>query len=483
MRIRSAALAALFALVSGFAAFAQDSPVKPAPTGIEGIWEGPLKVGPVELRLAFKVKKEDDGKFAAMMVSIDHGAQGVRCDKVEFADRKLSVTLPKIKAEFAGEMAADAQSIKGEYKQSGATFPLELKRVGKASSLNRPQHPKKPYPYKTEEVEFENPTAGNIKLAGTLTLPKGDGPFPAVVLVSGSGPQDRDETIFGHKPFLVLADHLTQKGIAVLRYDDRGVGKSGGNYKDATSADFATDAYAAVTFLKGRKEIDPKRIGIAGHSEGGMIAPMIAADHPDDVAFIVLLAGTGIPGDELLVTQVEALTRASGASAEKVAFVVRLQKTLMAAAKTGKTKDERKAAILAAAKELEAGMTDAEKKMFAEDKLDERTEEVMAARLVEPWMAFFLDFDPKSALKRVKCPVLAVNGELDLQVIPGPNLAGITSALKDGGNDRVTVKRFPGLNHLFQHTKTGLLSEYGQIEETFAPEALEFIADWVAKAK
>ena len=205
-----------------------------------------------------------------------------------------------------------------------------MKRVEKVSTLNRPQTPKKPYPYPAEDVTFENKTAG-IKLAGTLTLPKGDGPFPAVVLISGSGAQDRDETLFGHKPFLVIADHFARNGIAVLRFDDRGVGKSGGKQEGATSADFATDAHAAVKYLQGRKEIDPKRIGLMGHSEGGLIAPMVAADHPDDVGFIVLLAGPGLPGDEVLRSQLEAILKASGVGTEKIELMKRLQRTAVTA--------------------------------------------------------------------------------------------------------------------------------------------------------
>lgn len=481
MRVRFWA-AALAAAVAFGGAFAQDPPAaKPAPGGVVGIWEGPLKVGPIELRLAFHIKKNGGDKLTATMDSIDQGAKGIPCGEVGFADQTLTLDVLRIKGKLTGTLADDGQTVKGEWEQGGQKFPIDLKRVEKVSTLNRPQLPKKPYPYREEVVEFENPV-GNFKLAGTLTLPKGDGPFPAVVLVSGSGPQDRDETLFGHKPFLVLADYLTKKGVAVLRYDDRGVAKSKGKADGATTADLATDAHAAVSFLKGRSEIDPKRIGIAGHSEGGIIAPMVAADHPADVGFIILLAGTGLPGNEILRTQVEAILKAAGEPADKIALTGRYQKALLDASVKGATTDERKATILAAGQAFAETLTEEQKKSLELDKLDEKAGEAAAARLADPWMHYFIGYDPRPALRKVKCPVLAVNGELDLQVVHGPNLAAIADALKEGGNGRVTTKLFPGLNHLFQPTKTGSISEYGQIEETFSPEALAYIADWVEKA-
>ena len=448
---------------------AQDPPTKPAPA-VAGIWEGPLKLGPLELRLAFHVKAADGYTFTATMDSIDQGALGIPCGKVTFASPKLTIDVPKIGAGFAGELAADAQSLKGEWKQSGAAFPLDLKRVEKPSTINRPQHPKKPYPYRAEDVAFENPAADNVKLAGTLTLPKGNGPFPAVVLVTGSGPQDRDETLLGHKPFLVLADHLTKKGVAVLRYDDRGVGKSAGKFEGATSADFAADAYAAVAYLKTRQEIDPKRIGLAGHSEGGFVIPMTAADHPADVAFLVLLAGPGVPGDQILRRQQRDILNAMGTAEKDIDRYQDFQKTLLPLALKPGPAEERKKALQAASKEFLDTLAENDRKNLG-------SADALAAKLADPWMHYFLAHDPRPVLGRVKCPVLAVNGEFDLQVAHDENLPAIAAAVKAGGNDKVTTKMLPGLNHLFQHSKTGIISEYGQIEETFAPEALEVVAD------
>jgi pimeloyl-ACP methyl ester carboxylesterase len=456
-------------------------PVPPAARGIEGIWEGPLKIGAIELRIAFTIKSDRDGKLTATLDSIDQGAKGIPCEEASFADGKLTVGMPKMKAKFVGKLAADGRSIEGKFEQAGLEIPLHLKRVEKISTLNRPQTPKGPFPYPVEDVTFENAKAG-IQLAGTLTLPKGDGPFPAVVTLSGSGAQDRDETLFGHKPFLVIADHFARQGIAVLRFDDRGVGKSGGKQEGATTADFAIDALAGVRFLKGRKEIDPKRIGLLGHSEGGLIAPMVAAEHPGDVAFIVLLAGPGLPGDEILRTQLVAILKAGGEKPEKIDLYQRMQKALVAVAKKPGPAEKRKDELAAALKEFLNSLTAEEKKEFGTESGFDK-EKAIVGRIGEPWFAYFLGYDPRPTLGKVRCPVLAVTGELDLQVLHRENLAAIEQAVRGGGNDRVTVKSFPGLNHLFQTAKTGLPNEYGQIEETIASAVLEFLADWVRRQK
>lgn len=466
-------------IVSAPVLLAQPKPESKSPVGI---WEGPLKAGAIELRIAFKITKDKDGKLAATMDSIDQGAKDLPCSDVSYADGKLTVGIPLGKAKYTGKMSENGASIQGEFEQSGAKLKLDLKRVEKVSSVNRPQHPKKPYPYADEDVTFVNAAADNIKLAGTLTLPKGDGPFPAVVLVSGSGPQDRDETLLGHKPFLVLADHLTRNGIAVLRYDDRGVGKSAGKHDTATSADFATDAFAAVSYLRGRKEIDSKRVGIMGHSEGGLIAPMVAANHPEEVAFIVLLAGPGVPGDEVLLLQQKVIAKAMGAKPEEMKLGERLMGAILPAAKEPGPADERKKKIEKAAAEFLAGLTPEEKKRIDAGG-GEKTAAAGVARLGDVWMQYFLTFDPRPTLGKVKCPVLAINGELDTQVIPDQNIPAIEKALKAGGNERITMKVFSKLNHLFQKSKTGVPSEYGQIEETFSPEALVYISDWLKKLK
>jgi hypothetical protein len=364
----------------------------------------------------------------------------------------------------------------GQFKQGGFTLPLTLKKTDKPTEVKRPQEPKKPYPYVEEEVSYENKKAG-VKLAGTLTLPQGKGPFPAVLLITGSGAQDRNEAILGHKPFLVLADHLTRKGIAVLRVDDRGVGGSTGNVSQATSEDFAGDALAGVEFLKSRKEINPKKIGLIGHSEGGIVAPM-AAVKSKDIAFIVLMAGTGLTGEEILYLQGELISRAAGAHLLDVAAQRRLQEQMFAVvlSETDNARAEKKLREILA--EEVSKLSEEEKKAAGSAS---GAMEAQIKSVLSPWFRFFLTYDPKPTLRKVKCPVLAINGEKDLQVPPKENLRAIEEALKAGRNKDFTIKELPKLNHLFQTCTTGSLSEYSQIEETIAPVALETIADWIVK--
>lgn len=439
----------------------------PAKAGIEGLWYGVLKVGAIELRLGFQIEKTGD-KLSAKLHSIDQGDVKVPMDSVTYADGTLTIKAEKLKLTYVGRLNGGGTTIEGELDQ-GVKLKLDLNRTEKVPTSNRPQLPKKPYPYVEEDVTFESTTTG-VKLAGTLTRPKGDGPFPAAVLISGSGPQDRDETLLGHKPFLVLADHLTRKGVAVLRYDDRGVGKSTGDFEGATSKDFADDAAGAVAFLKARKDIG--KIGLIGHSEGGLIAPLVAAGNKD-VGFIVLLAGPGLPGDEIVVAQSELIATAMGEKKDEVARGLVLSRKLFAAAKAGGTAKELEAVIAQFEKEL---TDEAEKKEFAKAK------PLLTAKMKEissPWYKFFLGHDPRPVLAQVKCPILAMNGSLDLQVPCESNLAAIRKATV--GNKDVTTKELPGLNHLFQTTKTGLPSEYGVIEETFAPAALDVLTDWLLK--
>ncbi len=330
--------------------------------------------------------------------------------------------------------------------------------------LRRPQTPKPPFPYKIENLTYQNETA-KIKLAGTLTLPQGKGPFPAVILISGSGAQDRDETIFEHRPFHVLADALTRRGIAVLRVDDRGVGGSTGSVATSTSDEFAGDVMAGIAVLKLRPEIDAKKIGLIGHSEGGIIAPIVAA-RSNDVAFIVLLAGTGLPGDEILFMQGRLISKVMGASEKDLDRQKELQKRLFDIVKTERDTSKSGPAIRQAVKKLLSELTPEERKEAGDL---EATTETQIKQLDTPWFRFFLAFDPRPTLEKVRCPVLALNGEKDLQVPPKEDLAEIAKALKKGGNTRVTTMELPGLNHLFQTCKTGAVSEYSEIEETIAP--------------
>lgn len=345
------------------------------------------------------------------------------------------------------------------------------------ASINRPQEPSKPYPYYTEEVAFENMQA-QVTLAGTLTLPSEEGNYPAVILISGSGAQNRDEEISGHKPFLIIADHLTKQGIAVLRYDDRGVGKSTGDFDAATTADFALDVRAALEFLKTRKEINSNKIGLIGHSEGGLIAPMVASDSPD-VSFIVLLAGPGIEISKVLLTQQELIPRANGVSDSEIQeYILPVHKKayqmIAKATDVGQLKTD-------LAKLIAESYDSAPADLMPSDISKEELISTQSEKWSSEWFRNLLIYDPESVLESVTCPVLALNGEKDLQVTPKENLSGIKNALKKGGNSNVTVEELPNLNHLFQNCETGSPAEYGKIKETFSPVALKEITDWIWK--
>jgi len=375
---------------------------------------------------------------------------------------------------YEGKVSEDFLVIEGEWKQSGQTLPLTVKRVDKAVEILRPQEPKKPYPYIEEELVYENKEAG-ITLAGTLTLPPGKGPFPAVLLITGSGPQDRNETIFNHCPFLVLADYLTRQGVAVLRVDDRGVGKSTGDFSQATSEDFALDVLAGIEYLKTRKEINPKQIGLIGHSEGGLIAPMVAVKSPD-VAFIVLMAGTGLTGEEILYLQSDLISKAMGVNEEEIAKSRQFNEKIFSVIKEEEDNEIAKERLRQMVMAYLAELSDEEKDWISDP------EEYLKAQLqnlLSPWSRFFLTYDPKPTLSKVKCPVLAINGEKDFQVPPKENLSAIEEALKAGDNKNFTIKELPDLNHLFQTAQTGLPSEYAKIEETISPNALKLIGDWI----
>jgi pimeloyl-ACP methyl ester carboxylesterase len=441
---------------------------------IEGIWEGKLKVPGIELRIVFKISKNPDGTLTATLDSPDQGATDIPVEEVIFKDNILRLEVKSAGGVFEGKVSEDFLVIEGEWKQSGQTLPLTLKRVDKAVEILRPQVPKKPYPYIEEELVYENKEAG-ITLAGTLTLPSGKGPSPVVLLISGSGPQDRNETIYNHRPFLVLADYLTRQGVAVLRVDDRGVGKSNGDFSQATSEDFASDVLAGIEYLKTRKEINPEQIGLIGHSEGGLIAPMVAVKSPD-VTFIVLMAGTGLIGEEILYLQGALIYRAMGVSEEDIIKNRQFNEKIFSVLKEEEDSEIAEEKLRQMFLEDWEKMSDVKKEQIGDPEVFLKAQ---LQSLLSPWLKFFLTYDPKPTLSKVKCPVLAINGEKDLQVPPKENLSAIEEALKVGGNQNYTIKELPGLNHLFQTAQTGVPSEYAKIEETISPIALKIIGDWI----
>jgi uncharacterized protein len=445
-----------------------------AEKGIEGIWQGTLKISGIELRILFKIKVEQDGSFSATMDSPDQGAKDIPVSEVIFENDSLRIEVKVVMGKYIGLFDEEKNIIKGNWVQSGMTLPLVLKHLDKAPEMNRPQTPEKPYPYNEEEVEYRNEKAG-IKLAGTLTFPKGSAPFPTVILITGSGAQNRDEEIFGHRPFLVLADYLTRLGIAVLRVDDRGVGGSGGSISQSTTADFAGDVLSGVRFLKSRDEIDTSKIGLIGHSEGGIIAPMVAANS-DDVSFIVLMAGTGLTGEAILYLQAALIAKTNGANEEAIAKNRILQEKLFKILKEETDNIETEKKLKQVLQESHELFSEAEKEKLGN--MDSQID-IQLKQLTSKWIRFFLTYDPKVALTKVKCPVLAINGEKDLQVPPRENLIAIEDALTLGGNNNYSIKELPDLNHLFQTATTGSPNEYGKIEETISPSALKIIGDWI----
>src|SRR5262245_15362692 len=405
------------------------------PTGAEEIFEGTLKVGGIEVRLAFHLFKHKDGTYRGTMDSPDQGAKDIPLDEVSVKDDAVRLELKRAKMVYEGKRHKDGKEITGDLKQAGQPFPLALKKVAKAKETRRPQTPRKPYPYEEIEVAYEN-KKGGVKLAGALTVPRSRGPFPAVLLITGSGAQDRDETILEHKPFLVLADYLTRRGIVVLRVDDRGVGGSTGKTSEATSADLADDVLAGVELLKGRKEINACRIGLIGHSEGGIIAPLVAS-RSGDVAFIVLLAGTGLPGDEILYLQAAAILKLAGADADLLAKQKAVQERIFALVRKEKDNAVAEKRIRATVEEYISQLTKEEKKGGLESLAGLAGVDAQVQMVVSPWFRHFLDYDPRPALRKVTCPVLALNGEKDVQVPANVNLQAIAAALKEGGNKDV----------------------------------------------
>lgn len=470
MKIRTASAALFLFLFSN--SFVRSQTTFPYP----GLWQGSIKVGEMSLRLVVKITADSSGNLRATMDSPDQGAKNIPIDSVQTSGNVLRLILRKMSARFEGTIRNDSAVIGGEWHQGGRSFPLTLRKVEKISEVNRPQEPKRPYPYKEEEVRVENKPAG-VTLAGTLTTPSAGGPFTAVVLITGSGAQDRDEALLGHKPFLIIADYLTRCGIAVLRMDDRGVGKSTGVFSTATTIDFVSDMRAAVEFLKKRQDIDRRKIGLIGHSEGALIAPLLASQ-ASDVAFVVMLAGPGVNGEEIMMKQGELISRANGEPDSAIQNSLVLQKRIFSIVKqeTDTAAARRKLSIVL--KEAVQARSDEEKK---KNPVTDADIEAQLSRVNSPWFRFFLTYDPRPALTKVQCPVLVLIGQKDLQVSPGQNLPPIEAALKEGKNKKYVIQELPGLNHLFQSCETGSPMEYQKIEETFSPKALEVIMNWVSK--
>ncbi|RXR32993.1 alpha/beta fold hydrolase [Flavobacterium piscinae] len=439
---------------------------------ITGKWYGKLSVMGSELLFGLDFSKNDTS-YSGKMDIPQQNAKGIPLSSVTFEDKTLVFKFDQAKFSYTGKLNA-SNEFEGVFSQNGQNFPLNLTRTETTlKKINRPQEPKPPFDYNIEEVSFIN-EKDNITLSGTFTTPKSEN-FPLAILISGSGQQDRNSEIFGHKPFWVIADYLTKNGIGVLRIDDRGIGKSGGNPSTSTTYDFATDIEAAVQYIKTKKGVNPKKIGLIGHSEGGMIAPIVASKDKN-ISFIVLLAAPGIPCDELLMEQTFLMAKVSGASDAEISKSQKTNRMIYDLVKSDKSNDE-----------IKSELANVFYSQFKNDpsfaNLSETDKNQMINQQIQsvtyPWIRSFLRFKPEEYLKKIKCPVLVLNGEKDLQVPPQSNLEGIKTAFKNGGNKKTTIKQYPNLNHLFQECTTGSTEEYGEIEQTFSPQVLSDIKDWI----
>ena len=432
---------------------------------LAGHWQGEIDTPGQPLRVKVDLRRDGD----AWRGTIDIPAQGATAlplDAVEVEQEAVGFSIRDVPGNPTFRGRHEGGGIRGEFSQGGATFGFRLTREAVAGP-NRPQQPKPPFPYGIEEVVIE---AGPVQLAGTLTVPAGDPPFPAVLLISGSGLQDRDQTLFEHKPFWVIADHLTRSGIAVLRVDDAGFGASTRHPEPPTTREFADDAAASVEFLIAEGRFD--RVGLIGHSEGGLVAVLVASER-NDIDFLVLLAAPGVTGVELMRTQNQRIFEAAGFPDDQTASLLGLLDQLFAALVSDLSEDALRERVQAIARQQMAfngGIS------VSED--DPRVKAAVESAL-QPWTRYFLRLDPRPVLAGIEVPVLAMNGALDFQVDADQNLTAIASALEQGGNSNVAIYRLPGLNHLFQNAQTGLVDEYGRIEETISPEVLGLIRNWI----
>ncbi len=433
---------------------------------LEGAWLGKITTGQQSLRIVIRVERDGDNN-KAFLDSPDQGGKDIPVSALTLDGSTVEFKVGVVGGSYTGTLSEDEATITGTWSQGPSNLPLELKRTREAPEARRPQYPRKPYPYKAIEVEFPG-GAGDVTLAGTLTIPKGAGPFPAVALITGSGAQDRDETVMGPKPCLVLSDYLTRHGIAVLRYDDRGTAKSTGSMARATSVDFADDAEAAVRFLMKREETAAGSKGLIGHSEGALIAPMVA-NRGDLVSFVVLLAPPGVPGDLVSVSQTLKLLELRGVPEDQRRAVAGPMRTLFAALAEGKPAGE----LWEQFNALAPGV-------LVASGADTATLNLAFQKMTSPWMRYFLAYDPAPAIAELSIPALALWGERDQQVLVDVNLPPVRKALA-GGHPASKAEVLPGLNHLFQTCETGDVQEYARIEETMSPVAMARIADWVQK--
>jgi len=428
---------------------------------ITGDWYGNLKIQGTELPLVFHLQK-NDSTYLSTMDSPKQGEFDIKVDETKYKNSNLEMRISALGVNYVGIYDKNNAIINGTFTQGGKSLPLNLIREKIIKKVNRPQNPKEPYPYSSENITFFN-KKDSINLAGTLTLPKNKTDFSTVILISGSGPQDRNSVIMDHKLFLIISDYLTRNGIAVLRYDDRGVGESQGEYSKATSKDLSTDTEAAIKYLKSRKDINKNRIGLVGHSEGGLIAPMVATN-TNDISFIILLAGPGLKGKQILLLQKKLIEQRSGIDEITVNESQEIFKGAYEIISNFKGND----------KELKINLKEYFDKKF-NNSMDDKQLNSLIESISSPWIKYFIKYDPSLTLEKLNIPVLALFGKNDLQV-PAVENSKVLEGLE---KKNIEVIQLENLNHLFQESKTGMPNEYSEIEQTISPKVLNIISDWI----
>jgi len=467
-------LAILLLLFVSFDLSAQNPATLPG--DLEGNWKGSLDVQGLELPLVIHIKRDTSDELAAELDSPLQNVFGLDAGHVEPTGDSFLIAVKSIRGSLLFHFDSEKDEWQGTWEQGSARLPITLHRLpeNEQGIPPRPQEPDTPLPYIVKEVTFRNETAG-ITLSGTLTLPDSSGHFPAVVLVSGSGPQDRDEGLLGHKPFYVLSDFLTRNGIAVLRYDDRGVGKSEGFYHIATTADFAEDARVAHAFLEQIPQVMKNCTGIVGHSEGGLIAALVA-NNDSTVDFIVMIAGPSIPMDSLIILQSRLINKKAGKSDDFIALNSSLQQQIFSILREAEERNDDLTSIRLAVDGAFKNLSQAEKDTL---NLDEAAILQQIQFAISPWMRYILTLNPDDIFPKIKVPVLAIFGEKDLQVPPAENAKALREHMDKSPLPDYRIEIFPGLNHLMQNAKTGLPEEYSRIQETMAPKVMKLISDWI----
>jgi len=456
---------------------------------IIGNWEGALDANGTELTVVFHITKDSTGKPVGSFDSPKQMAYGLKCSRISLAGDSVFIEMKAFGAKYSGLLGADKKTLTGNWWQGGMTLPLKLVKTGDVAvvtEMKRPQTPKPPFAYHTEEVSYSN-ADNSVQFGGTFTRPSlwadkvKEMKYPVALLITGSGQQDRDETLFEHKPFAVIADHLAKQGIATLRVDDREKGKTTGRFMTSTTLDFAKDVEAGIEYLKTRKDIDIRNIGLIGHSEGGMIAPMVASKRKD-VKFIVLLAGPGVPIIDLMEQQTIEIALSTGVDTAAMEKFRPLYKNIMRLA-INENDPATAAKKITDVFTVWQNKTDSATVKITTGVTDSTSLYQFAASIIkqvqQPWYSYFIRFNPKNYLSNVRCAVLALNGDKDVQVAAAPNLEAIRSIMTQKMVRTFKVQSLPGLNHLFQHCKTCTPQEYAQLEETFSPEALQLISNWI----